>query len=456
MKSRFTLLLDPAPGETGTGTQLPTGSNAVDLPADTLSALAHELDLPVELFGKAPAAETEAQKQAKLAAAQAATDKAKAEAAAAAGTAGTASPPVEFTAEQTAWLELRATAKTAEEVTALEAQAPAFTDEQWAEVEKAQTAEGGAGSAAGQPKPVEFTAEQTAEVTKQVAAVKAVADQAKADLDAAAQRLQAAEAELAQRRMQPIAVAAMHPLMTADATQLDQAKASAQEVKDWALRNWDGSPAIEAEGTNPAQPAYTAEQVRAAYARADKQIFEIIPAARQYLADHVAANVNAKAVYPELFNPKSAEHQATESVLRRLPGLRTAIPSINTILGDAFVGEKIRALIYAEKPSAEVTALTAALVKADPSLARFMPQLTAATKGKPGAFKLPTKPIVPLARPAPQGGSSFRRPGGKPGSAPAIAALAKASNTSHENEALLEVVSSMMGQIPTVKPDDSN
>lgn len=317
---------------------------------------------------------------------------------------------VELNADQKAWLELRAAAKTPEEAAEIDKQAPAFTDEEWAVVE-AGAVEGRESKDDGQPD----------EVKAQLATAQAEVTKFKTEAEAASKRLAEVEAELVAAKAKPVAVAPMNPLMMADATQLDQAESNAVQLKEWALKHWDGADAVEASGNQPAQPAYTADQVRAAYARADKQLSSVIPAARQYLADHMAQNVNAKAVYPEIFDPSSPSHQATESILQRLPGLRTALPSIKMVMGDALVGEKIRALIYAEQPSAETQVLTAALVKADPSLAKFMPQLTSAGKAaaKPN-LKLPTKPVVPLARPGSAGGR-IQRPGtGKPSGAPNV------------------------------------
>jgi len=308
-----------------------------------------------------------------------------------------ARPTPELNADQKAWMELRAAARTPEEAAEVDKEAPVFTDEEWALVEKEFS-----DAARGDARP-------TTELQTQLTAAQAEAAQVKSDLEAQSKRLKEVETELARAQAQPVAIAPMNPLMTADAGQLDQAEAAAQQMKEWALKNFEGSPAIPATATTPEQPAYTAEQVRAAYARADKQLTQVIPAARQYLADHVAHNVSAKQVYPELFNPQSEEHVNTQSILRRLPGLRAALPNISTIFGDAILGEKLRLLIVNEKPTAEALALAAALVKADPTLAKFMPALT----GKPAARpigRLPAKPLVALARPSASGRSLSPRP----------------------------------------------
>ena len=284
---------------------------------------------------------------------------------------------------------------------------PEFTEEQWAALEKQQT------EAAAVETPEQKATREKAEAT----AAPPELVKTKADLEAASKRLAEVEAELAKAKLQPLAVAPLHPLFTADAGQLDATEAQCAAVKEWALAHWDGSAAVDAAGDQPAQPAYTAEQVRAAFARADKQLTTVIPAARQALGSFIAQSVQAKAVYPEMFEANNPHAQNADLILRRLPGLKAALPNVHAIIGDASVGEVIRLMVHAEKPTAEAVSLAQALIKAMPQLVKFMPQLAnvgktaGKTAGKPG-FKLPAKPIVPLARPAPAGGSSFRRPGG--------------------------------------------
>lgn len=309
----------------------------------------------------------------------------------------------ELNADQKAWLELRAAAKTPEEAAELDKQAPAFTDEEWALVE----AETAAREAAKEAKPDEL---QT-----QLTAAQEEATRFKTEAEAKSKRLQEVEAELAQAKTQPIAVANLHPLFTADAAGLDRAEQEALAVKEWAARHWDGA---EAQGD---QPAYSAQQVRTANVTAEKLLSHVIPQARQALANHIAENTETRRIYPELFNPQSEPlaagllppYQSAQAVLKRAPGLRAVFPNINALLGDMIVGEQLRTVLLAEKPTAEALAARTALLAAIPALGKFVPALQAKPAGKPGG-KLPAKPIVPLARP----GSAAAAPGRKGSAAP--------------------------------------
>lgn len=338
--------------------------------------------------------------------------------------AATPAAPAELTADQKAWLELRAAAKTPEEAAEIDKQAPAFSDEQWAAAEGVITADVAARDATAKPE----------ELQTQLTAAQAEVTKAKTELEEKSKRLTAVEAELKRAQTQPLPLAPMHPLMTATPEELAKAEASAAQVKEWALRNWDG---VAAAGD---QPAYTAEQVRTAYARADKQLGTIIPAAREYHKVYEEQNAVARQVYPALFDPQSPHFQTRESILRQLPGLKAGLPQISTVMGDAIVGETLRGALLAEAPSADVAALRAALVKALPDLAKLMPALQAAPAAVPKTFKLPAKPIVPLARPG--SGSTPRRPGttGKSKGAPDVKKFLdlKAANGGNELEALTE------------------
>jgi len=454
------LLLDPAPAAGGGGAPAPgertvLGSNAADLAATTQNALAAELGIDPKLFGgspsaaatppAAPTAATPAATPAAAAPPAAATPSAAAPAAAAPATPA----PVELTAEQKDWLTKRAAVTTEAEAQQLDAAAPAFSDEQWAEAEKTFTASAAAPVAGTPQTPDEFQAALTA--------VQAEATKAKADAEAASKRLQEVEAELAKAKATPppaIPVANIHPLMHADAATLDQAEQNALAVKEWAMKNFDGAPA---QGD---QPEYTAVQVRTALANADRLLLSVIPAARQSLADHTSANIAAREIYPELFNPQAqplaaeqaSPFQTRELTLKRLPGLRAAIPNINVMIGDMIVGEQLRTVLASQVASADVHAARNALLKAIPALGKFMPKLSNPSAGatKPG-FRLPSKPVVPLARPSSGGGRSISRPG-KATPPPALKQLAAVANTHAEGDVLTDIVRSQLGNIPTIDP----
>lgn len=447
------LLLDPQPGEPG-GSPAPAerivrGTNAGDLSADTISALAGDLGLDPALFGqssKAPAASPSPAATAASAVTPPAAPNPSATTtpapvtppAAAAPSPAAAAPSAELTAEQTDWLTQRAAATTPEAAAQLDASAPAFSDEQWALAQtqiETVSREGGEGNEGAE-----------------LATLKAERDRIKAEAEAKAKRLDEVEAENARLKTTPIPIAPMNPLMAATPEELAQAEREAARLKQWALANWDGTQEVPANGNQPAVPAYTAEQVRRAFARADDQLTRIIPAARTYAQQFEQENTLAQQVYPELFNPQSPHCQTRENILRRLPGLKAGLPQISAVIGDAMVGEQLRGLLLAENPTAETKALRDALVKAAPSLAKFMPVLAGPAKGAARQFKLTAKPIVPLARPSGGSQRTIPRPGKATATAPNLAKFAKAAGTDAESDALLELVKSQMPGIPTIDP----
>lgn len=448
------ILLNPQLGEPGGAPpeNRVRGTAPSDLDAGTINALAGDLGLDPSLFGQpvAPAAaNTPGGQSAKPAAPTptasqvqtppAATAPPATPPAQPAATPAPATTPAELTAEQTAWLEQRAAATTPEAAAELDAKAPAFTDEQWTAAEAAL---------AGQATPAAAAPDLQAQLT----AAQTEAARIKAEADAQSKRLAEIEAENARLKTQPVAIAPMSPLMAATPEQLLQAERSAAQLKQWALANWDGSPEVPASGDQPAVPAYTAAQVRAAFARADDQLTRVIPAAREYQQQFEQENTLAKQVYPELFDTQSPHCQTRENILRRLPGLRAGLPQIATVIGDAIVGEVVRGLMATETRTAEAKALAEALVKAAPQLAKLMPGLATPAKGAARQLKLTAKPVVPLARPSGAGARTVPRPNGKTTAAPNLAALAKAAGTENENAVLLELVRSQLPGIPTIDP----
>lgn len=308
--------------------------------------------------------------------------------------------------EQQSWIEKRANAKTEAEAAEIDKTAPAFTDEQWALAVK--EVEGREAKDEGQTAP-------------ELATITAERDKLKTDFEAQSKRLKDLEGELAQANVQPVAIAPMHPLMTADAEQLAQAERNAYALKKWCAENWDGTEAIPAAGDQPAQPAYSAAQVRKAAANADETLQRIIPAARNYQQLFDQENGTAQQIYPALFDANSEPlakgalnpHQTRTNILRRLPGLKAGLPQISLVMGDSLLGETIRQLVLSDQRTPEVKALAEALVKAAPRLAKFMPALTGAKTNGKAIGKLPAKPIVPLARPSAGGRAIVPRPGGK-------------------------------------------
>jgi hypothetical protein len=164
-------------------------------------------------------------------------------------------------------------------------------------------------------------------------------------LDAEKTRVAELETELQARATRPVEIAAtaLHPVLMADSEQ-DIAKMDAQlgAFEAWALKNWDGTEAVEAKGDQPAMPAYSAEQVRARYAAIKEQRAKLIPAAKEALATRRTYEKDARAAYPELFDAKKPEAQMLRAVLAQAPGLKVIFPNIHMVFGDAIRGEKAR------------------------------------------------------------------------------------------------------------------
>ena len=181
------------------------------------------------------------------------------------------------------------------------------------------------------------------------------------------------ETALTRKEPQPVQVAPVHPLLAEDdPAKIADAERQLEQFERWALENWDGTEAVEAAGDQPAIPAYPAQAIRKRYAELKTIRERVIPQARELAARRKALTAEARAVYPELFDPKREEYSAVTEILQYAPGLKAVLPNIYLVLGDALRGEKLR-LEQARK---------------------------AKTPARPAAPKVPARPAAAAARPA--------------------------------------------------------
>lgn len=203
----------------------------------------------------------------------------------------------------------------------------------------------GKGEAA-EDKAPEFTPEQTEFLKKQQAEKESALAEAKQTIETLTQQTAELKEKLEAKGGAPVTpIAPMHPLFLVNSpADLDLQAKRLDEFEQWALNNWDGVEAVEAsaDGKTPARAGYTAQQIRSAYASIKKEREQVLPAARQLLQEHQAANKEAQALYPELFKKGTPEHTQAQQILHLAPGLRVLMPNIMTIIGDAMRGEKVR------------------------------------------------------------------------------------------------------------------
>lgn len=211
----------------------------------------------------------------------------------------------------------------------------------------------------------EFSPEQQAWLDAQTEAHTTALTEAETKLTESSKRVEELEAELAGANTQPLAIANIDPLFLAD-SEADLVKADREMAafEKWALQNWEGSEAVEAQGNIPARPAYTAAQVRERYAEIRERRSRLIPAARQALEQRGTFDTAAKERFPNLFNPKHPDYRVAEAVLKQAPGLKAIFPNIKIFIGDSLRGEQVR--LAEEKAKATKTAATKAAVKVAP------------------------------------------------------------------------------------------
>jgi len=313
------------------------------------------------------------------------------------GAAATKKP--EFTEDQQAWLDLRAKATTAEEIAQLDKDMPEFDEAQvaWinAEADRAENDESGKRKA--ETNAPEFTKEQKPYVDKLTAELAetktklAAADSKRAELEADLQKAQAGAKPIAGN---------LHPLaLTDDPREIDAYEKGLEEFIAWGRANWDGSEAVEASGDTPAQPAYSAAQIRKAVTAREAELRKLIPAARETLKARQAEQAEARATYPATFDPQQPLGKVTEALLKDWPVLK-AMQNHRLVIGDAIAGEQLRYAAFGDKDGPKISQDAAkTLLQAVPALGGLLPQLKAIAEGKvktkaakPGALRIPVRP----------------------------------------------------------------
>lgn len=293
----------------------------------------------------------------------------------------------EFSADEQAWLDLRAKASTEAEIAALDKDMPAFNEAQVAWINaQADATEADAGrpdaadAAKGEPTKVpEFSAEQKPFVDKLQADLAA----AQAEAQSHSKRVEELTAEVTSlKQAAPPAAAPIHPLLLTDnPAEIDNWERGVEDFIAWGRQHWDGSDAEPAQGDKPAVPAYSAAQIRERVTFYEQQLRKLVPAARQAQTMRAAQHSEAVKAYPVLGDPKSGESQIAAGVLKAYPFLK-AIPNFMLIIGDAIRGEKVR--------EAEAKAKTT-----PPKRAAFRIAPKVVARGTPGgASKLASKPAA--------------------------------------------------------------
>jgi hypothetical protein len=443
--TRTRILLNKAPAEGGA----PSAASGAGISLEDINlsdAAFEKLGLPADLRstplangpGKQP--ETEKQKPDE----QDETATAEAELAARAKAAG------KTVEEQTAAEEAEATAET-ERLTAKAAELGKTVDEV-----KTLEAEEAAASA-----PPELNAEQTEYVQALVSQHEETLNAANAAKAEAEQKAAALETQLAQAQRPPVQLLGIHPILLADNEEaIGQQDTAFAQFEQWALKHWDGSEATEAKGDQPAQPAYTADQIRARYAEVKELRAKLVPAARERLNQRTALEGTAKTIYPALFDSKRPESQATTAMLQNYPELRAIFPNFHVIAGDAFVGERVRNILA--DPKNKANAAASALLNAVPELKTLL-----AIKAPSGAATAKPKAVLPpkpLARPAvsapgkvprPGGGAAARTATSKTATGPSAARMGELQRGGlSEREALTSMINGL--DLPTLAPTNAN
>jgi hypothetical protein len=175
-------------------------------------------------------------------------------------------------------------------------------------------------------------------IGKEVAKRKALEDQVSAEQAAKA----AAETERDELRAR-LETAGVKPVtgnteLFASPEALDAREAKVWDLLEFARQHSDGFDGDEKNGI----PAYTAEQMREAATRYERELFREIPKAKAVLAQRAQFDAAVTAVeYPALLDPKSQDARIAEHFLRKFPALRME-PDVMVLIGDMLAGERAR------------------------------------------------------------------------------------------------------------------
>ena len=164
-------------------------------------------------------------------------------------------------------------------------------------------------------------------------------------------------------------------------------------VKSWALENLEGGTLPDGNG---GVREVSAQKARKLLADSDRALSEGLPARRTYLAERAQATNVARQAYPWLYDPTQVQaQQELAQIKRKIGGQRVGeLPNLDLVLGDAIVGEAVRAGHYR-------------LVKVDP-------KAPASASGKPAVKGSVSVPTAPKVAPAPRAASAPTiRPSGR-------------------------------------------
>jgi hypothetical protein len=175
-------------------------------------------------------------------------------------------------------------------------------------------------------------------IGKEVAKRKTLEDQVEAERSAKT----AAEAERDELRAR-LETAAVQPAagpaeLYASAKAVEEREERVWNLLEFARKHADGFDGDEKNGI----PAYTAEQMRDAATRYERELFRDLPRVKGVLAqrEQFDAAVTAK-VYPQLLDPKTPEAKIADRFLRKYPQLRME-PDVLVLIGDMIAGERAR------------------------------------------------------------------------------------------------------------------
>lgn len=132
-----------------------------------------------------------------------------------------------------------------------------------------------------------------------------------------------AELEAARKAQGPVQVAGVNPLfMVEDEAALEVEDEKFTKFIDWAEDHAAGVNLPDSESYDPAQPTFTADQIRQRKREILREQQKTVPAARKLLETRNAIEKNLRVLYPAAYDPKAPEYAAIENVLKTLPALR--------------------------------------------------------------------------------------------------------------------------------------
>lgn len=121
-----------------------------------------------------------------------------------------------------------------------------------------------------------------------------------------------------------------------DAAAVEAEIAKAQAVLDWSDDHRDGATVT----INGEEKYYDADAIKEVRANARK-LLKAAPKQQEYIRVREQTLPEAKAFYPEFFQPGSSAHQFLQATLKQYPSI-VQFPNWELIVGDAFAGQQLR------------------------------------------------------------------------------------------------------------------